>query len=163
MSPEEIPEELIRILDARAGKIHSSAGSVVTALAEILTAYDAWREAKPGETPGAVEPDDARPRAVIPEDHPEFRCHRCNGPNVMWTAPSPLWNMVMRSGGVIDGKEMYNGIICPGCFIELAERMGIVTSWRLYAEDVKVPLQTVTPSGRVWNEQTWMFEEPGYD
>lgn len=28
-------------------------------------------------------------------------------------------------------------------------------------EDVHRPLQTVTPSGRVWNEQAWRFDDPG--
>lgn len=39
MTPEEIPQELIDILDERAGKAHSLAGPVVAALAEILTRY----------------------------------------------------------------------------------------------------------------------------
>lgn len=40
MIPEEIPQELIDILDERAGKKHSRSGVVVRALAEILTRYD---------------------------------------------------------------------------------------------------------------------------
>lgn len=37
MKPEEVPQELIGILDRHAGKEHSKTGSVVAALAEILT------------------------------------------------------------------------------------------------------------------------------
>lgn len=37
---EEIPQELLDILDDRAGQEHSREGRVVTALAEILTRYD---------------------------------------------------------------------------------------------------------------------------
>jgi hypothetical protein len=39
----EIPQELVDILDARAGKIHSRTGVVLTTLAEILTKYDEMR------------------------------------------------------------------------------------------------------------------------
>ena len=89
----------------------------------------------------------------------EAFCHRCRGPNVEWSAPSPLWNQVMR-GGSINGVEPYHGIICPTCFAIMAEALGIACRWRLSAEIVNVPLETVTPSGRVWNPDTWRFDEP---
>lgn len=44
MKPEEIPQELIDILDRRAGKKHSATGPVVEALAEILTEYEKIRQ-----------------------------------------------------------------------------------------------------------------------
>lgn len=91
--------------------------------------------------------------------HPEATCHRCGHPFTDWSAPSPLWNEVMR-GGDINGAEPYRGIVCPPCFIRLAEAAGIATGWRLYAATVFRHLQTVTPSGRVWNPETWMFDEP---
>lgn len=74
-------------------------------------------------------------------------------------APSPLWNEVMR-GGDINGADRFGGIICPVCFAALAEEVGIARRWMFYAEKVMVPLKNVTPSGRVWNEQTWLWEEP---
>lgn len=46
MDTSEIPQELIDILDLRAGKIHSRNGRVVKALAEILTEYDRIKEGK---------------------------------------------------------------------------------------------------------------------
>lgn len=46
MTPEEIPQELIDILDAKAGKKHSRDGYVVEALAEILTKYDELKRRK---------------------------------------------------------------------------------------------------------------------
>ena len=96
-------------------------------------------------------------RARIAE-HPESQCSRCHGPNPpSWSAPSPLWNAVMR-GGSINGVEEF-GVVCPTCFVVLAEERGIASFWRLSAERVYVELETVTPSGRVWNEQTWMFDE----
>jgi hypothetical protein len=97
-------------------------------------------------------------REQLEAEHPEARCRRCHIPNTNdWSAPSPLWNEVMR-GGDINGVELFSGIVCPTCFMILAQEAGIASSWRLYAEDVHRPLQTVTPSGRVWNEQTWRFD-----
>lgn len=43
MTPEEIPVELKEILDRRAGRVHSATGSVMRALAEILTRYEEMR------------------------------------------------------------------------------------------------------------------------
>jgi len=43
MTADEIPQELIDILDERAGKKHSREGRVVSTLAEILTCYDEMR------------------------------------------------------------------------------------------------------------------------
>lgn len=90
-------------------------------------------------------------------ERPESVCGRCGGFNPVWVAPSPLWNQVMR-GGDINGIEVCS-IVCPSCFAALAA--DVAAGWRFYATDVKADLQTVTPSGRVWNEETWMFDEPG--
>lgn len=97
--------------------------------------------------------------AVELGDNPEDRCHRCGGPNVVWFAPSPLWNQVMR-GGSINGVAPWSGIVCPTCFVQLAEAAGVASMWRLSAEKVNVELETVTPSGRVWNPDTWLWETP---
>lgn len=43
MTIDEIPQELIDILDERAGKKHSKTGSVLKTLAEILTRYEEIR------------------------------------------------------------------------------------------------------------------------
>lgn len=40
MTPEEIPQELLDILDRAAGRRHSREGSVVRCLAAILTRYE---------------------------------------------------------------------------------------------------------------------------
>jgi hypothetical protein len=45
VTPEEIPQELVDLLDRAAGRAHSRAGSVVRTLAEILTRYDGVRAA----------------------------------------------------------------------------------------------------------------------
>jgi hypothetical protein len=94
---------------------------------------------------------------VEPDD--ESRCHRCGGPNRSWHAPSPLWNAVMR-GGDINGPWKWNEIICPTCFMVLAEGAGIAERWRLDARTVKVELATTTPSGRVWDPERDLWVEP---
>ena len=81
----------------------------------------------------------------------ESTCGRCLGPNVVWSAPSPLWNQVMR-GGSINGNERFGGIVCPICFADLAKETGVADLWYLMAERVYVKLETVTPSGRIWSE-----------
>ena len=89
----------------------------------------------------------------------ESICQRCGGLNPVWTAPSPLWNFVMR-GGSISGIETYS-VVCPSCFAILAEiAESGATLWKFDATDVKVPLETVTPSGRVWNPETWLWDDP---
>lgn len=89
----------------------------------------------------------------------EETCRRCGGQNIDWAAPSPLWNAVMR-GGSINGPWQFSEIICPSCFAILAEGSGIASGWRLDATDVQVELETVTPSGRTWNPDTWLWEDP---
>lgn len=88
----------------------------------------------------------------------ESYCHKCLRPNPIWSAPSPLWNEVMRGGGMTN-EDMYDGVVCPPCFAELAEKAGITGKlWRFYAQEIKVPL-TFTAGTRAWNEETWLFEE----
>ena len=90
----------------------------------------------------------------------ESICQRCGRFNPVWTAPSPLWNFVMR-GGSINGIERYC-VVCPSCFVLLAEERGVLaTGWRLTASNLEMlPLETVTPSGRVWNPVTWLWDDP---
>lgn len=110
-----------------------------------------------GNLDAAVKAVLGGPVAASPDDHPEDTCHRCGGPNVTWCAPSPLWNEVMR-GGDINAADRFDGIVCPACFAVLAEAAGIAEFWRFSADRVHRELKTVTPSGRTWNEATWMWE-----
>jgi hypothetical protein len=90
------------------------------------------------------------------DERREGRCDRCEREYCAnWSADSPLWNAVVR-GGCINGREEYR-FLCPNCFMELAEDRGIVSMFAISGEAL-VPLQTVTPSGRVWNQKTRMFE-----
>jgi hypothetical protein len=84
--------------------------------------------------------------------HPESSCQRCGGPNRVWYTPSPLWNAVMR-GGSINGTEEFGGIVCPTCFMVLAEEQGIASMWRLDAQLVHADLELTTPSGRYWDPE----------
>lgn len=88
----------------------------------------------------------------------ESICQRCGGFNPVWTAPSPLWNFVMR-GGSINGIEVFS-VVCPSCFVKLANKAGAgATMWRFEAVNVTAELETVTPTGRVWNSETWLWDE----
>jgi hypothetical protein len=93
------------------------------------------------------------------DEGPEATCRRCGGPNITWSAPSPLWNAVMR-GGDINADDDFGGIVCPVCFGQLAQERGVASMWRLDAEHVQVKLPTVTPSGRVWDPQRWLWRAP---
>lgn len=84
-------------------------------------------------------------------------CHRCQGRNVSWRAPSPLWNLVMR-GGSINGDPLYDDLVCIGCFFELAENAGVAGLWSVTVSPEPEGLETVTPSGRTWNPDTWLWE-----
>lgn len=92
-------------------------------------------------------------------DHPESYCHLCLGPNISWSAPSPLWNEVMR-GGSINGRELHDGIVCPTCFATMAEAQGVATGWELQARTVHKSLETRTPSGRTWDDGTGLWIWP---
>lgn len=67
----------------------------------------------------------------------------------------------MRTDGSITGGEDYDGIVCPVCFAFLAKERGVVTGmWRMDAVEVTSALETETPSGRVWDSKTWLWEYP---
>lgn len=141
-------------------------GAPTALICDLPAGHDGWH----GAETGAVHPAGYVPSRCswtvdvvggLPQEstgHPESRCHRCGGPNVQWVAPSPLWNTVIR-GGSIDGDEEFDGIVCPTCFAVLAEQSGVARSWRLAAEVVTANLDLVTPSGRVWDSQRWLWRE----
>lgn len=62
-------------------------------------------------------------------------------------------------GGSIDGEPIFEDMVCASCFIELAQVAGIAERFRVEAEIVHVPLETTSPSGRVWNDETWLWED----
>lgn len=86
-------------------------------------------------------------------------CRRCGGENPPWSAPSPLWNAVMRRGS-INGPPEFNDLVCATCFTVLAEEKGIASQFRVTAENVNVELETVTPSNRIWDEDRNLWIEP---
>lgn len=87
------------------------------------------------------------------------RCGRCGGANVIWSAPSPLWNLVMR-GNDINGESQYGDLVCMGCFVVLAEAAGVTGRWRLYVEPEPEGLVKTTPSGRIWDPGSWLWRTP---
>lgn len=96
-------------------------------------------------------------KPVVDGVHPETYCHRCGGPNLSWSASSPLWNAVMRDND-INGE--WNEIICPTCFVVLAKETGVTNEIFITTKKPKIELTTVTPSGRVWSEEKGLWVEP---
>lgn len=91
---------------------------------------------------------------------PSENCNRCGGPNVVWAAPSPLWNFVMR-GNDINGVPLYSDLVCMTCFVILAVEAGInTTGWRLTVTPEPEDLVYETPSGRIWDENSFLWVEP---
>ena len=86
-------------------------------------------------------------------------CRKCGGPNVVWFAPSPLWNYVMREND-INGPVHYADLVCVRCFIELAIEKGIAGRWRLTVDPEPDGLVKVTPSGRVWDDSSNLWRQP---
>jgi hypothetical protein len=87
------------------------------------------------------------------------RCRRCGGPNVAWSAPSPLWNFVIR-GNDINGDSLYGDLVCMTCFVMLAAEAGLSSvGWRLTLHPEPDGLVYETPSGRTWNAESFLWEE----
>ena len=63
-----------------------------------------------------------------PDWHPEDYCHRCGGRNASWHVDSDRFNAAMGPPTL----HRWNGIICPGCFVELHEAAtGLTATWTL--------------------------------
>lgn len=72
---------------------------------------------------------DAQRALGWPDFHPEEYCHRCGGKNVWsWHVDSDRFNTAMGP----PAEHQWNGIVCPGCFVELHEAAtGMRCSWTL--------------------------------
>ena len=71
-------------------------------------------------------------------EHPEGCCHKCGRPNIVWFAPNGIWNKVVRDAGE-------KGILCPVCFVQLAEKAGFWGVWKVAPHDL-LPNAPVVPS-----------------
>ena len=60
-------------------------------------------------------------------------------------------------GGSINGEPLFEDMVCATCFMVLAEGKGIASVWRVQALEVSAELETVTPSGRVWDEDKYLW------
>lgn len=56
--------------------------------------------------------------------HPEDKCEKCGGPNIVWFISSALWNEVVRANSEAE-------ILCPVCFVRLAEVTQTRGVWEL--------------------------------
>lgn len=63
-------------------------------------------------------------QAEATAQHPEDYCHKCGGPNVVWFAPNSLWNKSVREANQPE-------ILCPVCFVRLAEAAGVQAVWEV--------------------------------
>jgi hypothetical protein len=66
-------------------------------------------------------------------DNSEDWCRRCGNANVNWFAPNSLWNRSVRKYVQLEGVAE---IICPVCFIQIAEEQAGIkpTSWQVAPE-----------------------------
>jgi len=62
-------------------------------------------------------------------------------------------------GGCINGEARFGDMVCAACFMVLTEEAGVATDFRVTANEIKVSLQTVTPTGRIWCDETQLWEE----
>jgi hypothetical protein len=83
------------------------------------------------------EIDDQRGRGW-PDFHPEDYCHRCGGRNIpSWFVDSDRFNAAFGSSS----EHPYQGIVCPGCFVEAHEQAtGLRTTWRLVIDQPFRPI-----------------------
>ena len=108
-----------------------------------------------GHTDGEAWWTPANPDAVAAHEW----CRRCGGPNVAWSAPSPLWNYVMR-GNDINGEAQHGDLVCMTCFVVLGAEAGLSASgWRLTLHPEPEGLTYETPSGRVWDAEAFLWVE----
>ncbi len=70
--------------------------------------------------------------------HPEEHCHRCGGVNVpSWWVDSDRFNLAMGP----PTEHLWNGIVCPGCFVVLHEQAtGLTVTWKL-VPDPRIPFR----------------------
>lgn len=64
-----------------------------------------------------------------PDFGPEDYCHRCGGRNVRsWSIDSDRFNAAFGP----PESHPYQGIVCPGCFVEAHEKAtGLACTWKL--------------------------------
>lgn len=64
---------------------------------------------------------------------PELLCDRCDQDYVCWSAPSDIWNRVIRAhGGDGYGDEPGRDVfLCPTCFSKLGAERGVAELWLL--------------------------------
>jgi hypothetical protein len=58
---------------------------------------------------------------MIEAGHPEATCELCGGPNIVWYAPSEVWNEVTDALGSSGAPA---SIWCPECFVFFAAAYG---------------------------------------
>lgn len=78
------------------------------------------------------------------QNETESRCQSCGGHNPVWFAPNELWNRVTEDKALI---------ICPVCFIKLAEAKGIrPTGWLLQEESRTVQVEILAAEEKAYKD-----------
>lgn len=96
-----------------------------------------WRHSPYGtEFCSTIRAEPAAPVSEPLRDNSEGWCRKCGGRNVTWFAPNSLWNRAVRQQL---REQDIGSIICPICFVEMAELGGI-----------RPPAWQVAPEG--WSE-----------
>jgi hypothetical protein len=109
-----------------------------------------------------VDFDEQRAKGWL-DFHIEDFCHRCGNPNPTWRIDSAVWNRIMR---LDDGRDRWDGIVCPSCFDELAVAFraigGIVYELKVDSSSaggralLRASSGAKPPeSGDVWQAQYW--------
>jgi hypothetical protein len=63
---------------------------------------------------------------MIEPEHPEATCDDCGGHNVVWFAPAPVWNQVVREPLA---EPSTDPMLCPSCFMLRADKVLGVKTW----------------------------------
>lgn len=73
-------------------------------------------------------------------EHPEDFCKKCGRPNIVWFAPNEIWNQAVRAANEPE-------ILCPVCFVQLAEAAGFNGVWKVALNDyvAAAPSDTAAP------------------
>lgn len=151
MTPDQIPQRLVDILDRRAGRVHSRGGVVMAALAEILTEWsDMAISFRPAVVPSIVSGNedtvlwvhmDSRCSMVTPSTSPN---QRPAGPCYVCGVDGPWALLYFR---VVDGAVDTQPV--P----ETTEGVTVIdaTHTDLTAADLRETAQTLPSPG--WNNQ----------
>lgn len=78
-------------------------------------------------------------RRELRGEHPEDFCKKCGRPNIVWFGPNAIWNQAVRAANEPE-------ILCPVCFVQLAEAVGLGGVWKVAPKDYDDATPPALPS-----------------